>query len=124
MTADSDESKLAQVAPDLILYSALTYAADSTWTTGLRSSSRSSISFSKRSKVSLMTRSYQEAPTQYVARPTHMETDVELFKSSGSVDTGTLPQSGSDVASNTEATFTQSLQDCSANSTDEATICI
>lgn len=28
MTADSDESKLAQVAPDLILYAALTYAAD------------------------------------------------------------------------------------------------
>ena len=28
MSADSDENKLAQVAPDLILYAALTYAAD------------------------------------------------------------------------------------------------
>ena len=28
MTADSDESKLAQVAPDLLIYSGLTYAAD------------------------------------------------------------------------------------------------
>ena len=28
MTADSDENKLAQIAPDLIIYSALTYAAD------------------------------------------------------------------------------------------------
>jgi len=28
MTSDSDENKLAQVAPDLIIYSSLTYAAD------------------------------------------------------------------------------------------------
>ena len=28
MTADSDENKLAQIAPDLIIYSSLTYAAD------------------------------------------------------------------------------------------------
>ena len=28
MSADSDENKLAQVAPDLIIYAALTYAAD------------------------------------------------------------------------------------------------
>lgn len=28
MTADSDENKLAQVAPDLIIYAALTYASD------------------------------------------------------------------------------------------------
>lgn len=47
-----------------------------------------------------------------------------FFKSSGSVDTGTLPQSGSDVASNTEANtaITSFFKNAGANSTDEATI--
>ena len=47
-----------------------------------------------------------------------------FFKSSGSVDTGTLPQSGSDVASNTEANtaITSFFKTAGANSTDEATI--
>ena len=50
MSADSDENKLAQVAPDLIIYSALTLVRITTSIRGPKSSSRSTCSFSLKSK--------------------------------------------------------------------------
>ena len=68
MSADSDENKLAQVAPDLIIYSSLTYAADFYLDTRAELSSRSTTSSSAKSKVKVMTRNLTAAHRQSALR--------------------------------------------------------